>query len=164
MSLRHIGTGVKLGEGTRIWHLTYIGDHTEIGDLTSVGSLTHIDHHVKIGDQCRIQGMVYIPPETSIGDNVFIGPGVVFTNDPYPPSGHLEGVKVESGAVICASAVIKSGVTIGKASVIGMGAVVTCDVEPETVVYGNPARHQYSLEEYEERRDQWIRDSDKPQS
>ena len=44
MSLRHIGTGVKLGEGTRIWHLTYIGDHTEIGNLTSVGSLTHIAH------------------------------------------------------------------------------------------------------------------------
>ncbi|MCB2173184.1 N-acetyltransferase [archaeon] len=164
MSLRHIGTGVKLGEGTRIWHLTYIGDHTEIGTLTSVGSLTHIDHHVKIGDKCRIQGMVYIPPETTIGDQVFIGPGVVFTNDPYPPSGHLEGVKVESGAVICASAVIKAGVTIGEGSVIGMGAVVTKDVEPETVVHGHPARYQYSIEEYEKRRDQWIKDSGKPRS
>lgn len=164
MSLRHIGTDVKLGEGTRIWHLTYIGDYTEIGTLTSVGSLTHIDHHVKIGDQCRIQGMVYIPPETIIEDHVFIGPGVVFTNDPYPPSGHLQGVKVESNAVICASAVIKSGVTIGKASVIGMGAVVTHDVEPETVVYGNPAKHHYSLQEYEKRRDQWIRDNDKRRS
>lgn len=164
MSLKHLGAGVKLGEGTRIWHLTYIGDYSEIGDLTSIGSLTHIDHHVKIGDHCKIQGMVYIPPETIIGDRVFIGPGVVFTNDPYPPSGHLVGVNVGSDVVICASAVIKAGVKIGKSSVIGMGAVVTHDVEPETVVYGNPANYQYSLEEYQKRRTQWIRDNDKQRS
>ncbi len=162
MSLRHIGTDVKLGEGTRIWHLTYIGDHTEIGNLTRIGSLTHIDHHVKIGDQCRIQGMVYIPPETIIADRVFIGPGVVFTNDPYPPSGHLIGVTVESDAIVCASAVIKAGVTIGEKAVVGMGAVVTSDVEPETVVYGVPASPQYSLEEYEKRRTQWVNGNDKP--
>ena len=162
MSHRHIGQGVKLGKDTKIWHLTYIGDHTEIGNNTTIGSLTHIDHHVKIGDQCRIQGMVYIPPKTVIADHVFIGPGVVFTNDPYPPSDHLVGVTVESDAVICASAVIKAGVTIGKKSVIGMGAIVTRDVEPETVVYGVPASHQYTLSEYEKRRAQWINDKPLP--
>lgn len=156
LSHRHIGEHVKLGENTRIWHLTYIGDHTEIGDNTSIGSLTHIDHHVKIGIDCRVQGMVYIPPETVIRDRVFIGPGVVFTNDPYPPSGRLQGVTVCSDSIICASAIIKSGVTIGEEAVVGMGAIVTRDVEPGTVVYGVPAHPRYSLDEYKRRQDLWI--------
>ena len=156
MASNHIGEGVKLGRDTKIWHLTYIGDHTEIGERTSIGSLTHIDHHVKIGVDCRIQGMVYIPPGTVIKDRVFIGPGVVFINDPYPPSERLTGVTVDSDAVICASAVIKAGIFIGESAVVGMGAVVTRDVDPGSVVYGVPASPRYDIEEYKDRQNQWI--------
>ena len=155
MKDNHIGENVKLGERTKIWHFTYIGDHTTIGNNTQIGSLTHIDHHVKIGSGCRIQGMVYIPPKTIIHDNVFIGPGVIFTNDPYPPSNRLVGVTVESNAVIGASAVIKAGVSIGEGAVVGMGAVVCYDVESGMVVYGVPASSKYSLDEYRKRRFQW---------
>ena len=153
--LRHIGLNVKIGEDVKIWHFTYVGDGTEIGDGTKIGSLVHVDYGVKIGRNCRIEGMAYILPLTVIEDDVFIGPGVIFTNDPYPMSPKMVGVHVERGAVICAGAVLKAGVRVGTESVVGMGAVVTRDVPPETVVFGNPARVRYSLSEYLEKKKRW---------
>ena len=64
----------------------YIGNSTKIGDNVTVDSLSHIDYNVKIGNNVKIEGLAYIPPHTVIENDVFIGPGVVFTNDPYPPS------------------------------------------------------------------------------
>jgi len=153
---RHIGRNVKLGENVTIWHFTYIGDNTEIGANTKIGSLVHIDYNVIIGCDCRIEGMVYLPPLTVIGDRVFIGPGVIFTNDPYPPSSKLVGVRVESDVIICAGAVLKAGIHIGSHSVVGMGSVITKDVLPDTVVFGNPPRVQYPLTEYLAKKKAWI--------
>jgi len=155
--INHIGENVKLGCNVKIWHFTYIGDNTEIGDNTKIGSLTHVDYNVKIGRNCRIEGMVYIPPLTVIEDNVFIGPGVIFTNDPYPASSRLIGVHIEENAVICAGAILKAGIRVGKGSVVGMGAVVTKDVPEGTVVYGNPARVRYSLTEYLKKKSRWMK-------
>ena len=155
MVINYIGKNVKLGKNVKIWHFTYIGDNTVIGDGTKIGSLTHIDYNVRIGRNCKIEGMVYIPPLTVIGDNVFIGPGVVITNDPYPPSRKLRGVRIEDDAIICAAAVIRAGITIGRGSVIGMGAIVTKDVPPRTVVFGCPARIKYSVDNYIRKRALW---------
>lgn len=154
--MRHIGENVRLGADVRIWHFTYIGDEVEIGDGTSIGSLAHIDRSVKIGSNCRIQGMVYLPPETVIGDNVFLGPGVILTNDPYPPSGKLSGITIEGNAVICAGVIIRPGVTIREGAIVGMGAIVTKDVETRTVVYGTPATHQYDLDSYLKHQAEWV--------
>lgn len=153
--VNHIGKNVKLGRNVRLWHFTYVGNDTVIGDNTKVGSLTHIDYDVRIGSNCKIEGMVYIPPLTRIGDRVFVGPGVVFTNDPYPMSGKMAGVTVEDDAVICAGAVLRPGITVGRGAVVGMGAVVTGDVPPEAVVYGNPGRVRYGLDEYLEKKKKW---------
>lgn len=49
------------------------------------------------------------------------------------------GVKIEDDCWIGAGAIILNGITIGKGSVVGAGAVVTKDVEPYTIVGGNPA-------------------------
>ena len=152
---RHIGENVSLGKNVKIWHFTYVGDNTVIGDNTKVGSLAHIDYDVKIGCDCKIEGMTYIPPLTVIGDRVFVGPGVVFTNDPYPMSHNMVGVHVESDAIICAGAVLKAGVSIGSRSVVGMGSIVTTDVPSDVVVYGNPARVRYSVKEYLEKKKNW---------
>lgn len=153
--IRHIGKNTKIGKDVKIWNFAYVGDDTEIGDGTKVGSLAHVDYGVKIGKNCRIEGMAYIPPLTVIEDDVFIGPGVVFTNDPYPMSPKMVGVHVESGAVICAGAMLKAGVRVGSKAVVGMGAVVTRNVPPETVVFGNPARVRYSLTEYLDKKKKW---------
>ncbi len=92
---------------------------------------------------------------SSIGKNVFIGPSVALTNDPYPPSEKLVGVTIEDNVIICSKAVIKAGVTIGKNSVIAMGAVVTKDVLADTVVAGVPAKQKYSREEYNKKQSEW---------
>ncbi|MBS7620411.1 N-acetyltransferase, partial [Candidatus Bathyarchaeota archaeon] len=65
------------------------------------------------------------------------------------------GVHVESGAIVCAGAVLKAGIRIGARSVIGMGAVVTKDVQQETVVFGNPAYYRYDLETYLSKKKSW---------
>jgi len=154
--INYIGRNVKLGKNVRIWHFVYIGDNTEIGDNVKIGSLTHIDYNVKIGSNTKIEGLVYIPPLSIIGEGVFIGPRVTLTNDPYPMSERLVGVVVEDNAVLCAGAVIKAGVKVGRNSVVGMGAVVTRDVPPDTVVYGVPAKPVYSRKVYEEKRLRWV--------
>jgi acetyltransferase-like isoleucine patch superfamily enzyme len=156
--VNHIGKNVKLGKNVRLWHFTYIGDGAEIEDNTKIGSLVHIDYGVKIGRDCKIEGNAYIPPLTVIGDGVFVGPGVVFTNDPFPMSPKMVGVTVEDGAVICAGAVLKAGIRVGARSVVGMGSVVTRDVPPDVVVYGNPARVRYSIDEFNEKKVEWEKD------
>ncbi len=157
--INHIGKNVKLGKNVHIWHFVYIGDNTEIGDNVKIGSLSHIDYNVKIGSNTKIEGLVYIPPLSVIGEGVFIGPRATLTNDPYPMSDRMVGVVVEDNAVICAGAVIKAGVKIGRNSVVGMGAVVTRDVPPDTVVYGVPAKPMYSRSVYDEKRLKWMHSS-----
>jgi len=111
--VRHIGRNVKLGKNVKIWHFAYVGDNTEIGENTKIGSLAHVDYDVKIGRDCKIEGTAYLPPKTVIEDGVFVGPGVVFTNDPYPMSKRMKGVHIERGAIICAGAVLKAGIRVG---------------------------------------------------
>jgi acetyltransferase-like isoleucine patch superfamily enzyme len=145
----------KIGDNVRIWNYAYVGGDTTIGDNTKIGSLAHVDYNVVVGKNCKIEGLAYIAPLSRIGDNVFIGPAAVLTNDPYPLSDKMIGVKVEDGALICARAVLKAGITVGKNSVVGMGAVVTKDVPPDTVVVGVPAKAVYSREDYEKKRIAW---------
>jgi acetyltransferase-like isoleucine patch superfamily enzyme len=153
--INFVSETAKIGNNVKIWHFSYIGNNTEIGDNVSIGSLVHIDYNVKIGDNTRIEGSVYIPPLTTIGKNVFIGPCVTFTNDPYPMSPKMIGVVVEDGAIIGGRAVFKAGISIGKNSVVAMGAVVTKDVPPNVVVMGHPATIRYSREEYDVKKKNW---------
>jgi len=150
-----ISEKAKLGKNVRIWHFAYVGDNTEIGDNVKIGSLAHVDYNVKIGDNTMIEGMVYIPPLSRIGKNVFIGPAASLTNDPYPASKKMIAVIIEDGAIIGARAVIKAGVKIGKNSVVAMGAVVTKDVPPNSVVIGTPAKIRYTREEYDKKKKKW---------
>ena len=145
----------KIGDNVKIWHFTYVGDNTDIGDNVKIGSLSHIDYDVKIGKNTMIEGLVYIPPLSRIGNNVFIGPSASLTNDPFPPSEKLIGVIINDNAIIGSRAVIKAGVTIGENSVVAMGAVVTKDVPPDTVVGGVPAKVMYSKEEYNKKQRDW---------
>ena len=61
----------------------------------------------------------------------------------------------EDGVIIGAKSVIGSGCTIGNNSVVCMGAVVTKDIPPETVVMGHPAKAVYSRSEYEKKKYTW---------
>ena len=155
--VNYVGKDVSLGKNVDIWHFTYVGNHTRIGDNVTIGSLVHIDYLVEIGNNVRIEGSVYIPPYTKIGNGVFIGPGAVLTNDPYPPSSKLEGVLVEESATIGGNASIRAGIKIGRGSIVAMGAVVLSDVPPNVVVAGNPAKKLYNVSEYHRRKTAWER-------
>lgn len=150
-----ISEKAKIGDNVKIWHFAYVGENTEIGDNVKIGSLAHVDYDVKIGSNTMIEGLVYIPPLSRIGKNVFIGPSASLTNDPFPPSEKLIGVTVNDNVIIGSKAVIKAGVTVGENSVVAMGAVVTKDVPPNTVVGGVPAKIMYSKEEYDKKQLDW---------
>src|SRR5271170_6338808 len=112
--INYIAEDAKLGKNVKIWHFAYVGSGTTVGDNVMIGSLSHVDYNVKIGDNTRIEGSVYISPLTRIGKNVFIGPAAVVTNDPYPMTKKMTGVKIGDGAIICGGAMLKAGVHIGK--------------------------------------------------
>ena len=150
-----ISEKAKIGDNVKIWHFAYVGDNTEIGDNVKIGSLAHVDYDVKIGSNTMVEGLVYIPPLSRIGNNVFIGPSASLTNDPVPPSEKLIGVTIKDNVIIGSRAVIKAGVTIGENSVVAMGAVVTKDVPPNTVVIGVLAKEMYSREEYNKKQLDW---------
>lgn len=150
-----VSPNAKIGKNVQIWNYAYVGGNTIIGDNTKIGSLAHIDYDVQVGSNCKIEGLAYLAPLSRVGNNVFIGPAAVLTNDPYPLSDKMIGVTVEDGAIICARAVIKAGVKVGLNSVVAMGAVVTRDVPPDTVVVGIPARPAYSRGDYEMKRKKW---------
>ena len=150
-----ISDKAKIGKNVKIWHFAYVGDNTVIGDNVKIGSLSHIDYDVVIGENTMIEGLVYIPPKSRIEKNVFIGPSVSLTNDPYPPSGKMVGVVIKEGAIIGTRAVVLAGVTVGKNSVVAMGSVVTKDVPDNTVVVGVPAKIKYSREVYDKKQKEW---------
>lgn len=156
MVIHYISEKAKLGKNVSVWHFSYIGDNSEIGDNVKIGSLAHIDYDVKIGENTKIEGQAYIPPLSRIGKNVFIGPAAALTNDPYPMCDKMIGVTIEDGAIIGSRSVIKAGVTIGKNSVVAMGAVVVRDVPEGVVVIGNPATIRYTRKEYDEKRSKWV--------
>ncbi len=145
----------KIGQNVKIWHFAYVGDDAEIGDDVKIGSLAHIDYDVKIGNGTKIEGQAYIPPLSRIGKNVFVGPAAVLTNDPYPMSGKLIGITVEDNVIIGARAVIRAGITVGKNSVVAMGAIVTKNVPENTVVMGSPAFIRCSRDEYNKKQREW---------
>lgn len=147
---------MKLGKGTKVWHpnKSYIADDFECGENCVVAAMVHIDRDVKWKDNVRCQGMVYMPPKTRIGSNVFIAPAVAFSNDPIPMAHDLQGVIVEDNVMIMMGSQLRGGVTIGKGAVIGMSAVVTKDVPPNEVWFGNPASFRYTRMEYDRKHDQ----------
>ena len=155
MITNFVSDKTTIGENVQIWHFTYVGDDVEIGDNVKIGSLVHIDYDVKIGDNTKIEGQVYIPPLSRIGKNVFVGPGTVLTNDPYPMCNKMIGVTIKDNVIVGARAVINAGVTVGKNSVVAMGAVVTRDVPENSVVIGSPATIRYTREEYDKKQRKW---------
>ena len=150
---------VELGPGTSVWDNVHIRGPAWIGADCIIGEKTYIAYGVRIGSCVKINAQVYVCTAVTIEDRVMISAGVIFTNDRYPrafaPDGTglassapnedtLETV-VREGATIGAGAVIGPGLEIGAYAMVGMGAVVTADVPPHALVFGNPARVRGSV-------------------
>ncbi|MFA4702001.1 acyltransferase [Pyrococcus kukulkanii] len=135
---------VEIGEGTRIWHFAHIRRRAKIGKNCNIGKDVYIDVGVEIGNNVKIQNGVSVYRGVKVEDDVFLGPHMTFTNDLYPRAfsqdWEVVPTLVKRGASIGANATIVCGVTIGEYAMVGAGSVVTKDVPPFGLVYGNPAR------------------------
>ena len=144
---------VDLGDKVFIFHPDLVNLYgCRIGAGTKIGSFVEIQKGVTVGAQCKISSPSFVCTGVTIEDAVFIGHGVMFTNDLYPratnPSGGLQTesdwkclkTRVCRGASIGTGAIIIAGVTIGAAALVGAGAVVTRDVSPGEIVAGVPSR------------------------
>ena len=113
-----------------------------VEDNCKIGPFVEIQKGVKIGTDTTVSSHSFICSDVSIGNSVFIGHGVMFINDKFDSPTIKDWVskstKIGDGVRIGSNATILP-VSIGENSIIGAGSVVTKDIPPNSVVYGNPA-------------------------
>lgn len=134
----------QIGENTRIWQFCVVLPEAQIGSDCNICSNVFIENDVIIGDRVTVKCGVQIWDSIRIDDDVFVGPNVTFTNDPFPRSRQRQEkyhlTTINRGASIGANATILPGLSIGRNAMIAAGAVVTRDVPSYAIVKGNPAR------------------------
>lgn len=140
-----LAADVQLGSFVNLYGCT-------IGAETKVGSFVEVQSDVTIGARCKISSHAFLCSGVTIQDEVFIGHGVMFTNDRHPRATTRQGAMqtsddwdlvrtlVERRASIGSGATILPGITIGAEALVAAGAVVTTDVPARAVVAGVPAR------------------------
>jgi UDP-2-acetamido-3-amino-2,3-dideoxy-glucuronate N-acetyltransferase len=146
-----VASDVELGRDVTIYAFVNLYG-CRIGDETRIGTFVEIQKGVRVGARCKISSHTFICEGVTLEDEVFVGHGVMFTNDRWPratrPDGTpqteedwtLEATVVRRGASIGSNATILCGLEIGERAFVGAGAVVTRSVPPGAVVAGNPAR------------------------
>lgn len=147
---KQCGNGLSIAEGVGFKHI----ENFEIGNRVFIGAQTYIqgrhDGRCVIGDHAWIGPQSYFDArDLEIEEYVGWGPGAkvlgsVHTGVPIDQpilktDLTIKPVKIEAWADIGTGAIIMPGVTVGRGSIVGAGAVVTEDVAPFAVVAGVPA-------------------------
>ncbi len=142
---------VKVGNNVKIYDFVNLYG-CSIDDNSKVGTFVEIQKNASIGKNCKISSHSFICEGVHIADNVFVGHNVTFINDRFPRSvnedgalqteadWHCEQTFIQKNVSIGSSVTILCGITIGEGAMIGAGSVVTKNVEPNTLVAGNPAK------------------------
>ena len=152
--------GVTLGRNVRIFHPQLVNMYgCAVGDDSRIGTFVEIQKGAVIGARCKVSSHSFICEGVHIEDEVFIGHGVMFTNDRRPQATNADGspqteadwavlpTLVKQRASIGSNATVMCGLTIGANALVGAGAVVPRDVPPRALVVGNPARIVRYLDE-----------------
>lgn len=140
----YVDDGAVVGEGTKIWHFSHVMGGAKIGRYTVLGQNVNVGSRASIGNECKIQNNVSLYDDVILEDRVFCGPSCVFTNVINPRAfverkQEYRKTLVKEGASIGANATVVCGVTLGRFSFIGAGAVVTRNVPDYALMYGVPA-------------------------
>jgi acetyltransferase-like isoleucine patch superfamily enzyme len=142
---------VRVGKDVKIFNFVNAYG-CSIDDGSKVGAFVEIQKGATIGKNCKISSHSFICEGVHIEDNVFIGHGVMFTNDLFPRATNQDGsiqnesdwkvveTTIKKGASIGSNATILAGIVIGQNALVGAGAVVTKNVPDNTVVAGVPAK------------------------
>lgn len=148
-----IAADVRLGKDVRIFQPDLVNLYgCSIGPETKIGAFVEIQKNASVGARCKVSSHTFICEGVSIEDEVFIGHGVMFTNDLYPHAVNEDGTPqtesdwtvvktiVKTRASLGSNATVIAGVTIGANALVGAGSVVTRDVPDFAIVAGVPAR------------------------
>jgi acetyltransferase-like isoleucine patch superfamily enzyme len=136
--------GAQVGEGAILGDQSYVRERSTIGAGSVVGRGSAVDNDVVMGARVRVQTGVYLTAYSVVEDDVFVGPGVVTTND-STMSRHgagfvLEGATLRRACRVGGGVTLCPGVEIGEEAFVAAGAVVTRDLPPRSVSMGVPAR------------------------
>ncbi|MGA9858435.1 MAG: DapH/DapD/GlmU-related protein [Solirubrobacteraceae bacterium] len=136
--------GARIGVGVIVGDQAQVRERAVVGARTVVGRGSTVDFGARVGERVSIQTLVYLTAGAIVEDDVFIGPGVVTTNDDtmgrHPRGEALAGPVLRRGCRIGGGAVLTPGTEIGEEAFVAAGAVVTTDVGAREVVIGVPGR------------------------
>jgi len=154
----YIDENVTVGERTKIWHFSHILKDCKIGKDCSFGQNVVVGPNVIVGNKVKIQNNVSVYEGVTLEDGVFCGPSCVFTNVHNPRSDierkhEYRKTLVKKGATLGANCTIVCGITLGKFSFIGAGAVISKDVPDYALMVGVPGKQIGWMSEYGEKLD-----------